>query len=86
MEKKTQKWYFKLVKIISCFEKYSMHIILKFFIKWCFILKLLQHSFLVHIFHLMSSFQKSIMNPLFKNNSSIFLNMIPIKVFARQKI
>jgi hypothetical protein len=54
-----------------------------------FILKLLWHVFLVHIFHfiyvtnLMSSFQKSIMNPLFSKNSSIFFYTIPNKVYCK---
>jgi hypothetical protein len=33
--------------------------------------------------NLMSSFQKSIMNMLFLKNSSIFLNMIPTKIYCK---
>jgi hypothetical protein len=62
--------------------KISMHFILKFFIYWWlifnFILTLLWHNFLIHIFHFicvttaMSLFKNFIMSSFFSYNSSIF--------------
>jgi hypothetical protein len=72
--------------------KISMHFTIKLFILWCitfyFSFDIIMTFFWIHIFHIlcvtniMSSFQKSTMNPFFFKNSSIIFNKIIAKIYC----